>query len=192
MTRAAVGVLSVLLVAILFAGAGSGAAAEEARYLRYNIHVQDQMDRRGEHVYKASYSGWVDALPPVFLLPAGSEVAIAALRSGFTIQVKGDSRKIAFEYQERNMGLSVEEYVAKITSSTPPSLATLSPIDREGVKVGKARVGMSKQGVLTALGLPPTHKTPSLDDNSWTYWKDKYRTLVVEFDGTGTVRAIRE
>jgi len=189
MVKTAVSV-AVLLVTMLFAGGAS--AAEETLFLRYNIHVQDQVDRRGVHVYKASYSGWVDALPPVFLVPAGSEVTIGPLRSGFTLRVKGDDREIAFEYQERHMGLSLEEYVAKITSPTPVSLTSLSNFDREGVKEGKARIGMSKAGVLTALGLPPTHKTPSLDDNRWTYWKDKFRTLVVEFDGTGTVRAIRQ
>ncbi len=192
MTKAAAGSLSLLLVTILFVGAVPSSAAEGPRYLRYNVHVQDQMDRRGEHVYKASYSGWVDALPPVFLLSAGSEVVIGPLRNGFTLRGKNDARVINFEYQEKYMGISAEEYIDRITSPTPVSLAGLSQVDLEGVKTGKALVGMSKQGVLTALGLPPTHKTPSLDDNSWTYWKDKYRTLVVEFDGTGTVRNIRE
>lgn len=192
MTKAAAGSLSLLLVTILFVGAVPSSAAEGPRYLRYNVHVQDQMDRRGEHVYKASYSGWVDALPPVFLLSAGSEVVIGPLRNGFTLRGKNDARVINFEYQEKYMGISAEEYIDRITSPTPVSLAGLSQVDLEGVKTGKALVGMSKQGVLTTLGLPPTHKTPSLDDNSWTYWKDKYRTLVVEFDGTGTVRNIRE
>ncbi|HAD04635.1 MAG: hypothetical protein A2091_05945 [Desulfuromonadales bacterium GWD2_61_12] len=187
---------SVLLMVFACALLAPPVFAEGTLYLKYNVHVQDQVGRNGEHVYKASYSGWVDALPPVFLLPAGSEVTVGPLRRGFvpafTIQGKDDGRLIAFEYQEKYMGISVDEYIAKITSPTPVSLAALSKIDREGVKAGKALVGMSKQGVVTALGLPPTHKTPSLDDNSWTYWKDKYRTLVVEFDGTGTVRNIRE
>lgn len=181
-----------LLVLLCSAGGAMTATAAETVYLKYNVHVQEQIGRDGAHIYKASYSGWVDPLPPFFVVPAGSAVTIGPSRGGFTLTPQADPKAIAFEYKEKHMGMSLDEYLAQITSPQPVALERFSKTDRAGIRAGKAQVGMSKDGVLTALGIPPRHKTPSLDENSWTYWKDKYRTLVVEFDGTGTVKSIRQ
>src|SRR5262245_10385248 len=37
------------------------------------------------------------------------------------------------------------------------SIAAMSEIDRKGISQGKALVGMSKQGVVLAMGYPPRH-----------------------------------
>jgi len=50
---------------------------------------------------------------------------------------------------------------------------------------------MTKEGVRIALGYPAVHKTPSLDGNSWTYWKNRFATTVVEFGNDGKVISIR-
>jgi hypothetical protein len=182
----------VLLLLLCSVGGVTTAMAAETVYLKYNVHVQEQIGRDGAHIYKASYSGWVDPLPPFFVVPAGSAVTIGRSRSGFTLTPQAEPKEIVFEFKEKHMGMSLDEYLAQITSPQPVALDRFSKTDRAGIRAGKAQVGMSKDGVLTALGIPPRHKTPSLDENSWTYWKDKYRTLVVEFDGTGTVKSIRQ
>lgn len=50
---------------------------------------------------------------------------------------------------------------------------------------------LSKKGVKMALGYPAKHRTPSLDDNTWTYWRDRYRTTVIIFNSKGKVKEIR-
>jgi hypothetical protein len=70
-------------------------------------------------------------------------------------------------------------------------LESFSPVDREGVAQGKALVGMSKPGVIAALGYPARHKTASTEANEWTYWQSRVTTLVVEFDEQGKVKNIR-
>lgn len=190
-SRACGKVLMLVALLVMVSLVSSGIAADTV-YLKYNVHVQEQTGRDGAKIYKASYSGWVDPLPPFFVVAAGSAVQIEKSRGGFTLTPQAEPKAIAFEFKEKHMGMSLDEYLAQLTSPQTVSLDRFSKTDRAGIKAGKAQVGMSKQGVLTALGIPPRHKTPSLDENSWTYWKDKYRTLVVEFDGTGTVRSIRQ
>src|SRR5690349_4779738 len=45
----------------------------------------------------------------------------------------------------------------------PTEVEQLSPIDRDGISRGVAQVGMTRVGVLFALGPPPPHATPSLE-----------------------------
>jgi hypothetical protein len=97
-----------------------------------------------------------------------------------------------FETNPGRMGMSSSEYVALITSPTPVTYEDLSDVDRQGIQAGKALVGMSKQGVQIALGYPARHRTPSLDDNRWTYWKGRHDTYAVEFDGSGKVAGIHD
>jgi hypothetical protein len=68
----------------------------------------------------------------------------------------------------------------------------LNDADREGIQAGKAMVGMTKQGVLIALGYPARHYTQSLEQDRWTYWKNRYNKYAVFFDESGTVAQITD
>ena len=70
------------------------------------------------------------------------------------------------------------------------NISSLSKIDQEGIKAGTIKKGMSKEGVTLAAGFPPRHVTPSTDSNEWTYWKNKFNRLVIEFDNKGIVKNI--
>ena len=87
--------------------------------------------------------------------------------------------------------MSVDEYIQLIASPTRVSLNKLSHIDRKGIKEGKVYAGMTKQGVRVALGYPAAHRTPSLEDNVWIYWRNRFQTVAVEFDPSGKVTHIR-
>ena len=71
--------------------------------------------------------------------------------------------------------------------------ASLSAIDQEGIRKGKALKGMSKRGVILAIGLPPRHVTPDTDRmDQWTYWSNRFNRFIVEFDDAGWVTTIQE
>lgn len=57
----------------------------------------------------------------------------------------------------------------------------LSAIDQRGIKLGKALPGMTKQGVIYAIGYPPSHRTPTLEGDQWVYWRSKVVTDRVVF-----------
>ncbi|MBE0500938.1 MAG: hypothetical protein IBX47_05795, partial [Desulfuromonadales bacterium] len=85
----------------------------------------------------------------------------------------------------------VDEYIALITSPEPVSFAKLSKGDNKGRTEGKAFVGMSRNGVLAALGYPAVHRTPSLDSSTWVYWGNRFRTVAVHFNEKGEVESIQ-
>lgn len=61
----------------------------------------------------------------------------------------------------------------------------------DAVERGIVDVGMTKDQVLMARGIPPAHRTPSLESPTWTYWQNKWNTMVVYFVGDRVERIAR-
>ena len=51
-------------------------------------------------------------------------------------------------------------------------------------------IGMSKDGVVLAIGYPPEHKTPSLKNNRWVYWASRWNKFAVLFNKDGLVERV--
>jgi hypothetical protein len=173
-----------VLIVILWATFGY---SSEVRYLTNNIHAQ--RSRKGE--LKASYANWIKPGAGHQIIPVNTPVAVGRWLRGFSLITQDEGKKIFFEYNGRNMAFSVVEYIDLISSMTQVSLSKMSKIDQQGIKAGKAMKGMSKNGVKIALGYPATHKTPSLEENVWIYWKDRWRMSEVVFDVKGFVISVR-
>lgn len=169
--------------------ADGGSAPAKPLYLRNNVHSQEH-EKAGE--YRASYANWTNPGKGHYILPVNTEVVITEGRRDFEIIAKGPGKTIQFEFNEKNMGMNVNQYIRLITSHEPVSLKGFSEIDRRGISDGKAYAGMTKEGIRIALGYPAGHRTPSLESNAWTYWKNRFTTLVVEFDNKGKVVRVRQ
>ena len=161
-------------------------ATDDKYYLKNNIHAQV-----GPRDAKASYANWTDPGGGHIIIPVNTAVEIGKYRKGLVIKNLTDERKVYFEFNSRNMGMGVDEYIQLIASSTRVGLDKLSNIDLKGIKEGKVYGGMTKQGVRVALGYPAAHRTPTLDDNVWIYWRNRFQTVTVEFDDSGKVTQIR-
>ncbi len=163
--------------------------SDSGKFTKYNIHAQQT--RRD---IKASYAGYVDSGDGHFFIPAGSKILLPGTgyryRNGFWFTVANTGQRVFFEFHKGRMGMSEPEYIALITTDTPVSLDHFSEIDRKGIDAGKVYTGMTKEGVLTAMGYPAKHRTPTLESNRWTYWRNRFVTMVVEFDGNGIVRSV--
>jgi hypothetical protein len=155
-------------------------------YLANNIHVQEH--KRDE--YRASYSNWTNPGKNHLVIPVNTPVSIGRFARGFSIITQTTNKTIYFEYSEKNMGMSSDQYIALITSVKPVQLDQLSAIDQKGIRDAKAYVGMTKNGVRIALGYPAAHRTPSLENNTWTYWTDRFRAIKIQFDNKGIVQSI--
>jgi hypothetical protein len=169
------------------AGTAQSASSDSTKYLKCNIHAFDN-----GHDIKASYANWTNPGQGHLLIPVNTPIEIKKWRKGFRFITVDTQKKVYFEFHKKRMGMSVEEYIGLITSPEPVSLSSFSETDLEGISEGKARVGMTKTGVMTALGYPATHRTPSLVQNTWIYWKNRFRTMAVEFDFDGIVKEVRE
>jgi hypothetical protein len=154
------------------------------RYLKVNIHAQ-----RHSHDAKASYANWTNPGRGHFIVRVNTPIRFGerSFRRGFTITDLNTNTKILFEYNASNMGMSNEEYMDIIAGGEPIDLSTFSSADQKGIQEGSAYRGMTKKGVIIALGYPAAHRTPSLDDHLWVYWKNRFRTMAVEFDNDDIV-----
>lgn len=176
------------LVVLMAFSAQTALAKGEVRFTKYNIHTQTKDSR----TYKASYANYTNPGVGHLIIPAGSEILLTKTkRKSFTFTFDNGSKKGVFEYHQPRMGMSVQEYLDKITSSAPISLSGLSKLDKKGVAAGKALVGMSRDGVMAALGYPATHRTPSLDVSTWVYWSNRFKTVAVQFNDSGKVIGVR-
>lgn len=158
-------------------------------YLQNNIHGYIKTGMGGKTEYIASYANYVEPDTGHFFVPINTAVSIAKWRSGFTMTRLDDNQLIYFEYRARNMGgMSVEEYLNLITGPKKAYLKGLSAPDRKGIKEGRVSNGMTKKGVRMAWGYPAKHRTPSLDDNVWTYWRNRWVMKSVTFSNGKVTR----
>lgn len=176
---------AIFLAAALTALAVAASAEEKIVYNKYNIHAQDKGGKR----YIASYANYTAPGAGHVIIPPGTPLVVEdAGRKEIVFRSTKDDARIEFEYHEPRMGMSAEQYLEKITSPKPVSLGKLSKEDRKGIEEGKAYPGMTRDGVLAALGYPAAHKTPSLDGDTWIYWTNRFGTVAVEFDGKKVVK----
>lgn len=186
----------VIFLSFILIFSGSSVFAEgEARYLKNNIHYQERPDRGGKLVRNASYANYTDPGQGHAFLPVGTKVEIK-ITGGWrgkrlTITDLADGKLINFEYKKKNMKIPMADYIDIISSPEKVSLKGLSQLDQKGIRSGKVSKGMSKKGVQMAFGYPATHRTPSLEDNNWTFWLNRFQTTVVTFDDKGKVVGIR-
>jgi len=138
----------------------------------------------------ASYANYTDC-PGHNFLPYNTKIRVGSGGMGFSLTTVDTGMRIQFEYKSANMqGMPEKEYISTITSPTPVDYSGLNAQDQEGIKAGRAIVGMTKQGVMIALGYPAKHRTPSTDLNSWIYWKGRFNVLTVNFGQDGKVASI--
>lgn len=163
-------------------------AKDQIRFTKVNIHTQSKDGK----THKASYANYTNPGAGHVIISAGSEITISKKgRKGFTFTFENGNKKGLFEFHQPRMGMSLDEYLDWISSVEPTSLAGLSELDRKGVAKGKAMVGMTRDGVMAALGYPATHRTPSLDAQTWIYWTNRFGTIAVNFGADGKVASVR-
>ena len=163
----------------------TGNSSDAGVYLQNNIHCQKGRD------IKASYANWTDPGKGHIIVPVNTRVSFGKFNRGFAINNLDSGEKIYFEYNASRMGMSADEYFSVITSPTQVNLSNLSELDQNGIREGKAYVGMSKKAVRISLGYPATHRTASLEEDTWIYWRNRFRTMTVEFGSDGKVKNIK-
>ena len=160
-------------------------------YLKNNIHGQKKF-QGDTYFIRASYANWVGIYDDHSIVPVNTPIEVGKYRQGILLTSAADGTRIYFEYRSANMqGMPVEDYIKLITSPAKVSLKHLSRIDQKGISDGKAYPGMSKDGVRIALGYPALHRTPSLNENVWIYWYDRFQAMTITFSENGKVKTIR-
>ena len=71
-------------------------------------------------------------------------------------------------------------------------VAGVSELDRDGIYEGRALVGMSRAGVLVAIGYPPefANSKDIMQVRDWHYWLSRFDKITISFNRQGVVARI--
>ena len=149
----------------------------ESYYLKYNFHYTTEKGR-----VKGSVANYT-RMPSHKILPYGSVVKIGSGNQNFKLIDERSGKRIDVLAKNKFLaGKSISEYLDLILSTVPVSYKGLSEIDQKGISEGKPYEGMSKKGVMIALGYPCPHKTSSPDVDVWYYWGNRFNPYAVNFE----------
>jgi hypothetical protein len=127
-------------------------------------------------------------------IPVCSDVTVKKVGKGSMVFVHSDT-EYEFVLDKHTKGADISLQQAAQAYFGPKcdeaKLKSLSKIDQEGIAGGRAQVGMTKDGVLLAMGRPPFHANPNLDVSEWMYWRNRFGRTAVQFDEKGKVVGIR-
>jgi hypothetical protein len=127
------------------------------------------------------------------LIPVCTRVNIVSLsyENEMRFQIAETGKEYAYAYHP-GVGERFEGNIARYFGPVCPrdQIARLGEIDRRGIEAGVAKVGMSRMGVIYAIGYPPHKATPDLEGDVWRYWRNKLATFTVEFDDRGRVKRV--
>ena len=185
--RSALLVLSFVLAAPMATGAfGCGGPAYVVEgsgptYLMTNLHP-DARQRILSVNYTSPRGG--------SLLPICTPVTLERIR-GRQIVFRADTTGMRYSYVlHRSTRSPIEDHVQRYFGTECPNIAGMTPEDQAGIQNGQVYQGMTKQGVIMALGYPPEHQTPTLDGDVWRFWATGNGSFEVYFTG-GVVTGIR-
>ena len=91
-----------------------------------------------------------------------------------------NSKQIAFTYNDQRYYLrnnprysktTMDQMLDRYFGTKKVDLSKFTPQEQKAIKAAKVEVGMSKEAVILAIGYPPAHTTPSLQQDEWKYWK---------------------
>jgi SmpA / OmlA family len=140
-----------------------------------NLHYES------ENINDANY--WVGEE-----LPAGTPVRVDKVSAdSATFTAGGTTLTLTHEYGTAEE--SLQQYLDKVLVRTDPRgrIAAYPAAVRRAIDSARVERGMTREQVIAALGYPPTHHTPSLQDKEWTYWYSRWATYKVVFDDAGKV-----
>jgi len=126
-------------------------------------------------------------------IPFGTRVTIERVyRNEVQFRAEGQP-PITLVYKYGDKVVPFDTYLDELFVTSDPH-ATLKKVPAARLKAiqdGIIEPGMTKAQVLMSRGIPPAHRTPSLKDGTWTYWQDRWNTLVVYFAGDKVERVGR-
>lgn len=163
-----------LLAAVFFAAGALLAKDGGTYYTNFNIWYEKPMKILSTNYHKGA------------MLPIGTEVEILKNKKDeIEFRDKQTGTKFRIVLAEKYTPLSGEEFLNRYFSQEnilkSAKYRGFSEMEKENIQSGTLREGMSRDAVIAAYGYPPTHRTPSLKDAVWTYWRSRYVDFMIQF-----------
>ena len=133
------------------------------------------------------------------LIPHGTRVQILEVKKN-AVRFQPDGHpEMTLVYRHGRKIYPFEQYVDRIFLVEDPKKGMVTTGKKKApaskfakqIENGLVEPGMTKSEVLLTLGYPPAHRTASLESPIWTYWRNRWETYTVYFDGDKVDRISR-
>lgn len=117
------------------------------------------------------------------LLPINTQVTLVSLKKKtMKLRVVETGEEVEIE--------NVPDFTKKDIPTIARNMLTRTPVPLDGfgaeiarkIKNGELASGMTREQVVMARGYPPSHKTSSLSQDTWTYWSSRFVVLTIVFE----------
>jgi len=116
------------------------------------------------------------------LVPVCTPVRIDRIR-GREIRFTNLQNGARYQFiRHRASRMPIEQHAQRLFGGGCPDIGAMSDADQAGIANGEVYQGMSRQGVVMAMGFPPEHRTASTaGQDVWTYWRTNMHSIEVYF-----------
>lgn len=128
------------------------------------------------------------------IIPVGTKVTITgttAEQVKFTTD-KNASFTLVFVVKHSKPGTSINDIINQYFSEQNPleseQYKKFTADEKENIRKGEIKNGMSKEAVLMAYGYPSGNKTPGLAYDIWFYPKSRFNNISVKFENNKVVK----
>ncbi len=125
------------------------------------------------------------------LLPINTPVKLIDIsRKHIKVEIQPAGYRFIVVNVVKHTGDDTSQAFEKLFGLDKVNLNGLTALEKKNVLAGKVDTGMRKKAVLAAIGHPPNIRTPSLDDDQWTYWSSRYNKFIVHFSNDRVVKVV--
>ena len=118
-------------------------------------------------------------------IPFGTRVHVERVRKDRVEFTPEGHPTITLEYKYGEKTVPFETFLSMLLVEGDPhrELKKVPAKRVSAIEQGLVEPGMTKAQVKMSRGIPPFHRTPSLDSPTWTYWNTRWATMTVYFAG---------
>ena len=119
------------------------------------------------------------------MIPAGTKVTLGDTNRKALVFTREDGMRFRI-YSYKYYQMHGDEMAALIFGKDNPmakggKFHKFTKMEREQIKRGKLKKGMSREAAIMAYGYPPTHVNPDVNADTWQLWENRWNRLIVYF-----------
>jgi len=119
------------------------------------------------------------------MIPVGTKVKIDDTSSKVIEFTREDGMSFRI-YSQKYYKMTGDEMAKLLFSKNNPTAKggkfhSFTQMERDQIKLGKLKKGMSRDAAIMAYGYPPTHKNPDVNADTWEVWEHRWNRFIITF-----------
>lgn len=159
-------------------------------FISLNLAFADEGEMEGQFVYTQTNLWYENPMKILALfhkgtmLPVGTKVKITDIGGSAIEFTREDGME--FRVYTKYYKMDGDEFAKLLFNTNNPmtnggKFQKFSKMEREQIKLGQIKKGMSRDAVIMSYCYPPRHKNPDINASTWQLWKNRWDRLVVTF-----------